>query len=146
MVFFQFRHIDSSNYSINHLSYAWHRNLISAMFRYYATVTPCRIALPDVRQSAIFWIVVRRRFLSFSCSSNAFLVRRCLINMAGNVERTSPDKGVRWLYGCCALGMRLVRNSCIHRPVLVSSHPLTSDGPDSRPDYCYLKLLSHLSV
>ena len=87
------------------------------------------------------FVSVRMRFLSVSRSANAFLVRRGPFNPAEsfvhaqNLERTLPGKAVCWLYICCSLGMRFVRNLCVPRPVLVSSHSLMSGGPDSRPDY-----------
>ena len=55
------------------------------------------------------------RFLSSSFPANVFFVRgrvsfnqvECFVNPK-HLKRTSPDKGVRWLYGCCVLGMRFV--------------------------------------
>ena len=56
---------------------------------------------------------------------------------AQNLERTPPAKGIRWLYGYCALSMRFVRYSSVPCPVLLRSHPVLIGGPDTRPD-CYL--------
>ena len=76
------------------------------------------------------FVSVRMRFLSVSCAANAFLVRRCPFNPvesfghAQNLERTPPAKGIRWLYGYCALSMRFGRYSSVPCPVLVRSHPV----------------------
>ena len=76
------------------------------------------------------FVSVRMRFLSVSCAANAFLVRRCPFDPvesfvhAQNLERTPPAKGIRWLYGYCALSMRFGRHSSVPCPVLVRSHPV----------------------
>ena len=74
------------------------------------------------------------RSLSVCSSANALFVRQGPFNPAEsfvhaqNLERIAADEGVRRLYGCCALGMRFVRNSFVPRPALVSLYQLMSGG------------------
>ena len=88
------------------------------------------------------------RFLSVSHSAisvsqlaNALLIRRGPFKPAEsfvhvqNLERTPPEKGVRWMYGSRALACVLFGTRAFLVLYLPSSHPLMSGGPDSRPDH-----------
>ena len=76
-----------------------------------------------------------------SHSANAFLVRRDLLNLAvrylhaQNRKRFSPENGPRWMCSSSTLACVLFETRSFLVLFLSSSHPLMSDGPDSRSDY-----------
>ena len=78
---------------------------------------------------------------SVSHSANVLIVRRGPFTLAEsfvhaqNLERTTPDKGVRWMYGSYELACVLSGTRVFFVLYLSSSHPLMSSGPDSGLDY-----------
>ena len=86
-------------------------------------------------------VSVCMRFLSVSHSTNALLVRRCLVNPAEsfvhaqNLEWTQPEKGAGWMYGSYTLACVLFGTRTLFVLYLSSLHPLMSGGPDSQLDF-----------
>ena len=89
----------------------------------------------------MLFVSVVHSAMSVSHSANALLVRRGSFSPAEsfvhaqNLERTSPGKGARWLYGSYALACVLFGTRAFLVLYLSSSHPLMSGGSDSPPDY-----------
>ena len=87
------------------------------------------------------FLPVSHSAMSVSHSANALLIRRGPFNPTESfvhvqkLERTPPEKGVRWMYGSHALACVLFGTHAFLVLYLSSSHPLMSGGPEPWPDH-----------